>query len=78
MDYNDQLLKDMTLLENDNKSLIEQRELFLKDTQAMKEQILALEAQLEETNKFNKTAETAQIIQIVNHDVKEDFSEFQL
>ena len=68
----------MTLLENDNKSLIEQRELFLKDTQAMKEQILALEAQLEETNKFNKTAETAQIIQIANHDVKEDFSEFQL
>ena len=52
--------------------------MFLKDTQAMKEQILALEAQLEETNKFNKTAETAQIIQIVNHDVKEDFSQFQL
>ena len=60
----------MTLLENENKSLIEQIELFLKDSQAMKDQITALESQLEETNRFNKTAETAQIIQIVNHDVK--------
>ena len=67
----------MTLLENENKSLIEQRELFLKDSQAMKDQITALESQLEDTNRFNKTAETAQIIQIVNHDVKEDFSQFQ-
>ena len=67
----------MTLLENDNKSLIEQRELFLKDSQSMKEQIKALECQLEETNKHNKTAETTQIIQVVSPGIREDFSHYQ-
>ena len=69
----------MTQLENENKSLTEQRELFLKDNEAMKEQIQILEQRLDERNmgsKGSKTTDTTQIIQIINQDVKEDYGQF--